>query len=162
QGEANVVWLRIAARIPDFDAVIIAMNFSVVLMYVGIIAGIEIIDRLATKRIASYSEALVGWSRQSLLDDAGDSRVLFGLISSLAVFMLFVSVKENHLATIKQFFAASAEGRDRLDLRLHHSGSANYLYNVLLGGVAPTFLIWGALAGWLRRSWPLLVATLAL
>jgi hypothetical protein len=161
-GRASDVWLEMAAKIPDFHAVIAAMNFSVALMYIGIIAGIEIVGWLAAERITNLSKASVDWNSQFLRDDAGDSRVLLGVISGLAAFMLFVSFKEDHLATIKQFFAASAEGGDRLDMRLHHAGSPNYLYNVVLGAVAPMLVVWGGLAGWLRRSWLLAFATLAL
>jgi oligosaccharide repeat unit polymerase len=158
-GPANPTWATMAAKI-DLDPVITVMNFSVILMYAGIISGIEIVGWLAPRRTKQYSAAVVDWHRHKIQDDAGDSRILLGAISALAIFMLYVSFKESHLATIKQFFAASSETGDRLELRLHHAGSANYLYNVILGAVAPMFVIWGVLAGWIRRSLPLLLAAL--
>src|SRR5471030_985863 len=39
-GSPHAVFSTIKAKVPDFDAVIIAMNFSIALMYAGIVAGI--------------------------------------------------------------------------------------------------------------------------
>jgi len=158
-GPANVVWAAMTEQIKDFDAVISAMNLSVALMYAGIILGIEIATRTMPARAATLDAALCDWRQQDLRDDAGDCRILLGVITSLAIFMLCVSFQEHHLATIKDFFSASAETGDRNALRAQFGSSPNYAYRVILGAVAPMFIIWGAMAGFLRRSPWLLMAT---
>src|SRR3954449_5986044 len=45
-GGKSVIFSIIQAASPDFNAIIIAMNFSMALMFVGVVAGIEIVDRL--------------------------------------------------------------------------------------------------------------------
>ena len=54
-------------RIPDFDAVIISMNFSIALMYLSIIAGIEIVDWIIPRRVAALKSALSQVGALSLL-----------------------------------------------------------------------------------------------
>ena len=48
---------------------------------------------------------------------------------------------------------------DRVAYRLAHGGSPNYIYRITLSAVAPMFVIWGLLAGWLNRSWWLLLSS---
>jgi hypothetical protein len=151
----NSMFRLMKGKIADFDAVVIAMNFSIALMYVSVIAGIEIVDRLIQQRIASLRSALRGWGSQPLKDDEGGGKILLGMISGLALFMFFVSFKENHIATINEFLFSTP---DRVHYRVHHGGSPNYLYRVVLTAIAPMFVIWGLLAGWLNRSWPLLLS----
>ena len=148
----------IKAKVPDLDAVITMMNFSIALMYLGVIAGIETVDRLAPKRIASMRIALTNWNAQDLHDDLGDHRILLIAIVALFLIMSFFSIREDHLATIRHFFSITADDNTaRNTYRLHFSGSPSYWYRLLLGAVAPMLVIWGVLAGWLSRSWPLLL-----
>ncbi len=83
-------------------------------------------------------------------------------ISALFVFLLFVSIRENHLATIGHFYSIKGDNAARNAYRAHFGDSPNYLYRVLLSAVAPMLVIWGLLAGILRRWWPLLMAALLL
>jgi hypothetical protein len=153
------IFAIIRAKVPDFDAVIIAMNFSIALMYLGVIAGIEAVDRLIPKRIAVMRTALANWSAQDIHDDFGDQRMLLIAMLALILFMAFFSLSENHLATIWHFFSITADDNAaRNTYRLYFSGSPSYWYRLILGAVAPMFVIWGLLAGWLSRSWSLLLA----
>jgi hypothetical protein len=154
----NPIFSLFRARIQDFDAVIIALNLSIAITYIGIIAGIEMVDRLVPERIATLRTALTNWNAQAVRDDARGCKILFWVISSLTVFMLVVSIKENHLGTIKSFLSAS----DRNAYRLHFGSSSNYLYRIILGAVAPAFVTWGLLAGWLSRSWLVIFAAIVL
>jgi hypothetical protein len=149
----NPIFSAIKARVADFDGVVIAMNFAIALMYVGIIVGIETVDRLVPRRIEALRIALANWNSQTLRDDVGGVGILLGAVSILILFLLFVSFRENHIGTIKGFLSA-AEG-DRIAYRFRHGGSPNYLYGVILGTIAPMLVIWGLLAGWLKRSWGL-------
>jgi hypothetical protein len=148
----------VKAKVPDIEAVIIAMNFSVTLMYVGVIGGIEMVNRLAPARTAATETALRGWDPHPLQDELAEHRPLLAVIVSLFLFMLYISVSEHHVRTILDFFAIKDDDAARNLFRAHFSGSSNYSYRVVLGAVAPMFVIWGLLAGWQKRSWTLLFA----
>jgi len=159
-GNPHPIFAIIKAKISDFDAVVTAMNFSVALMFVGIIVGIELVDRLMPRRIFALRAALTNWNSQALRDDVGGRRLLLIVILALAAFLLFVSVTEHHIATIRSFFSLPREDDNatRNLFRLQYASSPNYSYRLVLGAVAPMFIIWGLLSGWLSRSWPLLLA----
>ncbi len=150
------------AKIGDLDPVITAINFSLALMYLGIIAGIESVNRLLPSRAAATEAALANWSRQSIQDDMRDRRPLLVVICALFLLMLFFSVKENHIGIIEHFFSIKGDNDARNLFRAHFGGSPNYWYRVVLSAVAPMFVIWGLLVGVLNRSWPLLAAAVLL
>jgi hypothetical protein len=154
----HTIFSAIKAKVPDLNAVITAMNFSIALMYASLIAGIEAIDRLFPKRIATMQNAVTTWNAQPLHDDVGGHRLLLIAISALVVFMLFFSIRENHIATIRNFLSIKDDNLARDAFRLHFAASPNYLYRLVLGAVAPMFVIWGFLTGGLSRSWSLLLA----
>jgi hypothetical protein len=152
------IFARIKGKVPDFDAVIVPMNLSIALMYAGIIAGIEIVNRIAPARIAMTEAALSKWDSQPLRDDVGSHRLLLVLTLALALFMLYVSISENHIATIAHFFSIKGDNAARDLFRLNFASSPNYLYRLVLSAVAPMFVIWGVWAGVTNRLWVLLFA----
>jgi hypothetical protein len=156
-------FLTIKTTLPDFDTVLISMNLSLALMYGGIIGGIEIVDRIFPSRISVMNMALPDWNAQSMRDPLGGTRILTLAITALILFMLFVSITEHHLSTITGFF--SITGQDELArnaYRLNHGGSPNYIYRLMLGTIGPMLVIWGLFAGWLNRSWILVLAAVFL
>jgi hypothetical protein len=159
-GRPHAIFAIIKAKISDFDTVIAAMNFSIALMYVGIIAGIAAVDRLFPKRIATMRAALTKWNAQALYDDTSGHRILLIVILALVALMLFFSISENHIATIWKFLSIPGGDNNaaRNMFRHNFSGSPNYLYRLILGAIAPMFVIWGLLAGGLSKSWSLLLA----
>ncbi len=146
------------AKIGDLDSVITAVNFSLALMYLGVIAGIESINRLFPARAGITDAGLASWSHQPPRDDKRDHQLLLVVVAALFLIMLFFSIRENHIGTIEHFFSIKEDNDARNAFRARSSGSPNYLYRAILGAVAPMFVIWGLLAGLLSRSWPLLVA----
>lgn len=160
-GSPHPIFAIIKAKIPDIDAVVIAANFSIALMYAGIIAGIEAVDLLFPRRIAAMRAALSKWNAESLHDDIGGPHVLLMVILALTALMLLYSITEDHIATIWQFMSIPTDDNNaaRNTFRLQFGGSPSYLYRLILGAVAPMFVIWGFLAGGLSRSWALLLAS---
>ena len=73
-GGKSLIFGTIEAASADFGAILIAMNFSIALMFIGVVVGIELIDRLMPMRVARMQAALPGWNSQPLMDDAGGSR----------------------------------------------------------------------------------------
>ncbi|MBR0704836.1 hypothetical protein JQ599_33370 [Bradyrhizobium diazoefficiens] len=157
-GGKSVIFSIIQAASPDFKAIIIAMNSSLALMFVGVITGISIVDRLLQKRIAAMQVSLAGWNSQPLKDDVGGSRVLVVAITALTLFLAWVSVRENHLGVVKGFLSITNDETARVIYRLNRGGSQSYLYRIVLGAVAPMLVVWGMLSGWINRSWLLLLA----
>jgi len=151
------IFVRIRSRLPDFDAVVISMNLSLALMYAGVIAGIETVNRLAPIRAAKEALALSNWNSQPLRDEDSTRRLLLTAILILALFMLYVSISEKHLSIITHFFSIK-DNDDRDLFRMNFAGSQSYTYRVVLSALAPMFVIWGFLAGATRRSWGLLAA----
>jgi hypothetical protein len=145
------------SKVHGLDRVITSMNFAIALMYLGIMTGIEAINWLAPMRAAATEAALSNWNSQPLQDDLDNHRILLLVISALVLFMLFVSVTENHVATIAKFFSIKEDNAARDAFRLHFAASPNYLYRLVLGAIAPMFVIWGLLAGANSRSWKLLL-----
>jgi hypothetical protein len=151
------IFAIIESKVSNLDSVIIAMNLAIALMYLGIVTGIETVNWLAPARAAATEAALANWNSQPVRDDLDDHRILLLVISALVLFMLFVSVNENHVATIAKFFSIKEDNAARDAFRLHFAGSPNYSYRLVLGAIAPMFVIWGILAGISCRSWQLLL-----
>jgi hypothetical protein len=158
EGGKSVIFSIIQAASADFAAILIAMNFAMALMFIGVIAGIEIVDRLMPKRVAAMQVSLVGWNSQPLKDDVGGSQILLVAVAGLTLFLAWVSIKENHVGIIRAFLSITDEA-GRVAYRLNHGGSPNYVYRLILGAVAPMLVVWGLLSGWINRSWILLLAT---
>jgi hypothetical protein len=105
------------------------MNFSIALMYLCIVAGIEAVDRLVPKRIENMRASLANWSAQPLADDIDGHRIFLIAILALFAFMLYVSITEHPIATIWEFL--SIEGDDESNVarnafRLHFATSPSY------------------------------------
>jgi len=145
-------------KIGDLDPIIGALNYSLALMYLSVILGIEGINRLFPALSARTDAALERWGKQSVKDDVRDHRLLLVVVSALVLLMLIYSIKEDHIGTIDHFFSIKDDNTARNLFRAKFGGSPSYLYRVVLSALAPMFVIWGLLAGLLRKSWPLLVA----
>jgi hypothetical protein len=160
-GAPNPLFPLVKSKVPDFDQIVIAMNFSLALMYAGIVAGIVLVDQTFPRQIADMQSAVRGWSKDQFHDDEYDSRFLLIAILAILAYMASQSIIESHIATIVKFFSLADDPSNnaRNALRLHSGGSASYLYRTVLSGVAPILVVWGMLAGILRKSWPLLTAT---
>ena len=156
-GGKSPIFGIIHAASADFPAIVTAMNLAMALMFVGVIAGIEIVNRLIPNRIAATQAALAGWNSQSLEDNIGGTRVLLLTIAGLTLFLVWVSVRENHIGIIKAFLSIPDEP-GKIAYRFSHGGSQNYLFRLMLGAVAPMLVVWGLLSGWVNRSWMLVLA----
>jgi hypothetical protein len=149
----------IRAKGLDLNAIVTAMNFSVALMYLGVVGGIEIVTRAAVARSNLLTPAVAGWNGQTIEDDVGTHPLLLFAILALTALMLYASISEHHLRTISQFFSIKDDNTARNLFRSHFGGSPSYWYRLILAAVAPMLVIWGLLAGLVSRSWPLLAMT---
>ena len=134
-------------RIGDLDPIIAALNFSLALMYLGVIVGIETVSRLFPARAALTDAAIANWSGETIRDEERGHAVLLIAVSALLLFLLFVSFRENHLGTIEHFYSIMGDNDARNAYRAHFGDSPNYPYRILLAAIAPMLVIWGFLAG---------------
>jgi oligosaccharide repeat unit polymerase len=151
----SVVDLRISDSL-NFNDVVISLNLSIAITFVGVIAGMEFVDRLAPRSAQSLRKALSEWNLQPLSGGGDKPWPLLFAILALSLFMLWISLKEGHLAIIAGFLSVSGSEVVKTAYRQQYGGSQVYLYNVVVSSVAPVMVIWGVLSGWIQRWWPLL------
>ena len=157
RGPQSIIYRHIA-RADDFDLIVMSLNLSIALLFIGIIAGTEAINYVAPSAVRQNEQAVFAWNEQGL--KAGRSYpacVMLAIILSV-IFMLFVSLDEHHLSVLVGYLAVSGNEFDKIAYRQEFGGSQDYLYRILLGSIGPMLIIWGALSGWRRRWSSLLVA----
>jgi hypothetical protein len=152
----------IAAKVGDLGPVITDVNFALALMYLGIVIGIEAVNLACRSRARIADLAVSSWNRKETAHDRRVHNLLLSAISACLVVMLFYSLEENHIRTIKQFFSIAVDNTARNVFRAEHGGSPSYTYRIVLSAFAPMFVIWGLLAGVLERSWSLVLCALLL
>jgi oligosaccharide repeat unit polymerase len=154
----SVVDLRISNSF-NFDDIVVSLNLSIAIMFVCVIAGIELVDRLAPRSAETLRQAISGWNLQPLRGGRTKPWSLLIVILALGLFMAWISVRERHLSTIAGFLSVSGNEVAKTAYRQQYGGSNVYFYNVGVASIAPMLIVWGALAGWVLRWWPLLVVT---
>jgi hypothetical protein len=146
------------ARRPHFEEVKLAMTLSIALMFIGVVAGCEIIQRLAPARARQLDVSLRSWDRQPLAPGVGDPWLLLMAIVALGLFSLSVSIVEHHFTVIREYFSYGKTELEKIDFRQRHGGSGVYAFRVLTTSVTPMFVVWGMLSGLARRSAALILA----
>jgi oligosaccharide repeat unit polymerase len=154
----SVVDLRISNSL-NFDDIVVSLNLSIAIMFVCLIAGMELVDRLAPRSAQALQQAISAWNFQPLSGGRAKPWPLLIVILALGLFMAWISVKERHLAIIAGFLSVAGDEHAKTAYRQQYGGSSVYLYNVVLASIAPMLIIWGALSGWTWRWWPLLAVT---
>lgn len=148
---------RQLAKSPYFDEAVVSLNVALAIMYLGCILGIEVADKLAAGRRGKLTLALEHWTKTPLTGNPRAASLLIALNLALSFFMLCISLYENHLGIVLGFLRATAAEKDHY--RLLYAGSQFYSYQFLLTSIAPFFLMWGILEGWVGSSRPLMVVS---
>jgi hypothetical protein len=154
----SVVDLRISNSL-NLDNAIVSLNLSIAIMFICVIAGIELVDRLAPHSAKALQKAISSWNLQPLSGGRSKSWPLLFAVLALALFMAWISLKEGHLAILKGFLSVSGNEPVKTAYRQQYGGSHVYLYNIVVASIAPMMIIWGVLSGWTQRWWPLLAVT---
>lgn len=149
-------------RAQDLQAVIVSFNLSIALMFVGIIAGIELVDRLSPVRAQQLRAALQAWNGRRIEADTGRPWLLAVVVALTAMFMASISIGEHHLSVIRGYLAVAGGEFDKIAYRTQFGGSRSYPYRVLLASVTPMLIVWAGLSAWIGRSWPLALLTAGL
>lgn len=137
-----------------FPEITVALNLSIGLMFVAVIAGIELINRLMPAAVKSTRDGLKNWSLQPLARAPGEMWLLsIGFV--LAAFMLWISYREHHLQILLGYLSVPGDEFAKIVYRQQNGGSRVYLFNLVTGTVAPVIIVWAGLVAWGRRSWML-------
>ena len=158
RGPQSLIYRRIATSL-NFDGVVVSLNLSIALMFIGVIAGIQLVDGLAPRSAGALKTAVLGWNSQPLSAGQSSPWASLILIMVLALFMFWVSMVEHHLAVIAGYFSVAGGEVEKIAYRQEYGGSHIYIYRVLINSIAPMLIVWGVLAGWTQRRWPLLAVT---
>lgn len=140
------------ARSSHFPEITVALNLAIALTFVSVIAGIELVNRLMPSAVRSTREGLKNWSGQALATSPSGELWLTGIGILLAVFMIWVSYREQHLQVLRGYLAVPGDEFAKIAYRLQNGGSRVYLYNIVTGTVAPMIIVWAGLVAWGRRS----------
>lgn len=152
----------IVAKVGDLVPIVTNVNFSLALMYLAIVAGVEAVNLAFPSRARIADVAIENWSREKIAQDGDVNKLLLCAISACFLVMLFYSLTEGHIRTITRFFSITMDNDSRNLFRAEHGGSPSYAYRLILGAFAPMLVIWGLLAGALEKSWPLVLSALLL
>jgi hypothetical protein len=76
--------------------------------------------------------------------------------------MIWVSIREHHLAIVSGFLDTASSEIAKSEYRLRYAGSNNYAYRVIVNSIAPFFVIWGILESLINRFRTLLAVSLVL
>ncbi|MDT4740709.1 hypothetical protein [Bradyrhizobium sp. WYCCWR 12699] len=144
-----------------FPEITVALNLSIGLMFVAVVAGIELVNRLMPAAVKSARDGLKNWSHQPLARAPGEMWLLgIGLV--LAVFMLWISYREHHLQILLGYLSTPGDEFAKIVYRQQNGGSRVYLFNLVTGTIAPMIIVWAGLVAWGRRSWILGAVTVLL
>jgi hypothetical protein len=143
----------------NFDDAVVSLNLSIALMFICVMAGIELVDHLAPCSAQALQKAISSWNLQPLSERRFKPWPLLFAILVLGLFMAWISLKEGHFAILAGFLSISGNEPVKTVYRQQYGGSHVYLYNIVVASIAPMMIIWGALSGWTQRWWPLLIAT---
>src|SRR5206468_816631 len=122
--QESVIYRQLA-KAPYFDDATISLNFALSIMYLGCVAGIELVDRIARQSIDRLNQTIESWNAQSLKGCPRFAGLLIAVNLALAAFMIWVSIREHHLAIVSGFLDTASLQTAKSEYRLQHGGSNN-------------------------------------
>ena len=149
-------------KTPYFDEASVSLNLAIAITYLGCLIGIELIDRLAPRRVKKLTQTLEDWNAHPLRSVSSVDGWLIASNVALIALMAWTSIREHHLAVIGGFLDTATSQSAKGEYRLLHAGSASYAYRVALTSIAPFLLTWSFLEGLIRRNWLLLASACGL
>lgn len=161
RGPGSTIYERVAYQ-ENFDSVVVSLNVSIALMFLCIIVGVEVVDRLMPAGVKQLRLGLSAWNDQRLKSGTRRPWLLLTIVTLAAAYMAVVSLKEHHLSVIAGYLAVAGDEFEKIAYRQQFGGSQSYYYRVLLASIAPLLILWGGFSAWTQRWWPLLIATVAL
>jgi hypothetical protein len=132
-GIGNIIYFLGADTLPDVRR---AVTLSLILMWGGLIAGIELAIATMPALAARSRRVISEWPRTPLGNPAHADQLLAALGVLMALFMLGVFFGFGKLGQLRNFLSFES-GHEKLQYRLELSGQGGYLYQLLVASIAP-------------------------
>jgi oligosaccharide repeat unit polymerase len=161
RGSQSSIYTRIEMS-PNFEGVVIALNVSMALMFLGVMTGFEIVNLSMRSRACKLQSKIAAWNLQKIDGAILGYRFLWMVVLGLIVFMLWSAVADKQISAILGYVAVSGDEFAKIAYRQQYGGSSSYIYRIVVGFVAPMLIIWGALGAWRVRSCLLAAVTAVL
>ena len=132
-GVGNIIYFVGADTVPD---VRFAVTLSLILMWVGVVAGIELARASAPALAAQSDRVIRGWKSEVLSDRATADQLLaaVGVLAALFILAMFLGLGKP--AQILNFLSLES-AHDKLKYRAELSGQGGYVYHTLIASIAP-------------------------
>jgi hypothetical protein len=132
-GVGNIIYFLGADALPDARR---AVTQSLILMWAGLIVGIELARGFAPGLVQPSNRVTRGWSTAALTDQARGDQLLaaLGVLVALFIFAVFFGFgKPAQLLT----FLALESAKEKQKYRLELGAQGGYVYQTLIASIAP-------------------------
>jgi len=138
-GVGNIIYFLGADTLPD---VRYAVTLSMILMWGGLIAGIELARASMPALVRRSAQVVRTWRTVTLTDDGHANQLLAALGVLVALFIFGIWFGFGKPGQILSFIALDS-GQEKQKFRLELAGQGGYVYQTLIASVAPflTFLL---------------------
>ncbi|HEY2340827.1 MAG TPA: hypothetical protein VGH75_09880 [Steroidobacteraceae bacterium] len=132
-GIGNIIYFLGADALPDARS---AVTLSLILMWAGLITGIELSSRSMPALAARSRQVISQWRGTPLSNPAHADQLLATLGVLMALFMLAVFFGFGKLGQLRNFLSLES-GHEKLQYRMELAGQGGYLYQLLVASAAP-------------------------
>jgi len=132
-GIGNIIYFLGADALPDVHR---AVTLSLILMWAGLITGIELSSRCMPALAARSRQVISQWRGTPLSNPAHADQLLAALGVLMALFMLGIFFGFGKLGQLRNFLSFES-GHEKLQYRLELSAQGGYLYQLLVASIAP-------------------------
>ncbi|HZO22064.1 MAG TPA: hypothetical protein VFB37_06115 [Steroidobacteraceae bacterium] len=132
-GVGNIIYFLGEETVPEVRR---AVTLSMILMWIGIIAGIELARALAPGLSAQARRIARLWSTTRMHDDGSGDQLLAMVGAAVALFMLLMFLGLGKPSQILTFLSIGT-AHEKLKYRLEFGSEGGYLYRTLAASVAP-------------------------
>ena len=130
-GVGNIVYFAGADTVPEPRR---AVTISLILMWIGLLAGIELARLLMPARTAQAAEVVRHWKETRVSDRPNADQLLAAFGIAVAIFMLGVFLYLGKPSQLHSFFSFDLT-RDKTRFRADFSGGGGYVYQILVASI---------------------------
>jgi hypothetical protein len=132
-GVGNIIYFVGADTLPN---VRYAVTVSMILMWLGLIAGIELARATLPALSAQSQRVIRAWERTPLSDDSGTNQLLAATGVLMALFILTVFLALGKPGQVLTFLSLES-AREKTKYRVELGGQGGYFYQMLVVAIAP-------------------------
>ena len=132
-GAGNIIYFMGADTIPGVHE---AVTLSLILMWVSLIAGIELARTCAPASGARFRQITGGWRSARIIDRQDGDKLLIAIGIATALYLIGVFLYLGKPSQLLNFVSLQSAA-DKSKYRHDYGGEGGYLYQTLLASVAP-------------------------